>query len=232
MKKTTPILLTLLFFVTSFANCKAESKEDNTPLLAFLLYTNDQLSGNCAIVTKNSATSYSVSITPTPKGACKVDRTKAEVEATYNTTKNNIIAYYTKAGSVCDSSVTSITNGINTQITNSNNTNDATFEASVASKRAFSVPNLVVETAAKLKNDGRTEAQIAATSPTSLDDYFYVAAVEGSSTTACANALKAMNQTLIDAVTSTPPTKLIFSTCTYGSAEPATTKCATLNTEF
>ncbi|MCW7459731.1 hypothetical protein ND856_07655 [Leptospira bandrabouensis] len=234
MKKTTSILLALLFVAAVFGNCK-EDKKDDTPVLALLLYANDQLSGNCATVTRNSTTSYSVSLSTVPKGGCKVNQTKAEAEASFNTQKTNVLAFFTKAGSVCDTSATFTTNYFNTQITNSNNQTDSAFAATVEKTRAFSVGNLVTESALKLKNtDGRTDAQIAAMSPGSLNDLFFSTAITlaGNVSASCATAVKALDQTTADALTSTPPTKLVSSSCTYGSSAAATTKCATLATEF
>ncbi|MCW7470122.1 hypothetical protein [Leptospira kanakyensis] len=236
MKKTTSILLALLFVAAVFANCTPKEEKDNTPVLALLLYANDQLSGNCATVTRNNTTSYSASLTSVPKGGCKISSSKAEVEASYNTQKTNVVAYFTKAGSSCDPVTTAFNNSVNTLITNSNNTDDATFAASVEKQRAFSIGNLVTESTLKLKNtDGRTDAQIAAMSPASLDEMFFLTAIStagNAGVVACVTALKALNQTAADALTSTPPTKVALSSCTYGSAQPATTKCATLNTEF
>ncbi|TGK47879.1 hypothetical protein EHQ16_01200 [Leptospira kanakyensis] len=235
MKKTTSILLPLLFVATVFANCTPKEEKDNTPVLALLLYANDQLSGNCAIVTRNSTTSYSASLNSVPKGGCKINSTKAEVEASYNTQKTNVVAFFTKAGSSCDAVTTAFNNSVNTLITNTNNTDDATFAASVEKQRAFSIGNLVTESTNTLKAAGRTDAQIAATSPASLDEMFFVTAIStagNAGVAACVTALKALNQAAADALTSTPPTKVALSSCTYGSAQPATSKCATLNSEF
>jgi len=235
MKKTTSILLALLFVAAVFANCKPKEEDDNTPVLALLLYANDQLSGNCATVTRNAANSYSASLTSVPKGGCKVNTTKAEAEASFNTQKTNILAFYTKAGSACDTTATFVTTQINTQITNSNNQTDAAFAATVEKTRAISVSNLVTESALKLKNtDGRTDAQIAAMTPGNLNDLFYNTAITyaGFVSATCATAVKALDATTSAALTSTPPTKLTSSSCTYGSAAAATTKCATLSTEF
>lgn len=233
MKKTTSILLALLFVAAVFGNCKKDEKDD-TPVLALLLYANDQLSGNCATVTRNAANNYSASLTSVPKGGCKINTTKAEAEASFNTQKTNILAFYTKAGSVCDTTATFVTTQINNQITTSNNKSDATFAADVEKTRAYSVGNLVVETALKLKNDGRTDAQIAAMTPGNLNDLFYNTAITyaGFVSATCATAVKALDATTSAALTSTPPTKLTSSSCTYGSAAAATTKCATLSTEF
>lgn len=232
MKKTTSILLALLFVAAVFGNCKKDEKDD-TPVLALLLYANDQLSGNCATVTKNAANSYSASLTSVPKGGCKINTTKAEAEASFNTLKTNVLAYYTKAGSDCSAVATGFTNNVNAAITNSNNKSDATFAADVEKTRAYSVGNLVVETALKLKNDGRTDAQIAAMSPGSLEEYFFKTAIDSAAAVpACVTAVKALNQTSADALTSNPPTKLTSSSCTYGSVQPAATKCVSLATEF
>ncbi|TGM59347.1 hypothetical protein [Leptospira vanthielii] len=236
MKKTTSILLALLFVAAVFANCKPKEEDDNTPVLALLLYANDQLSGNCATVTRNAANSYSASLTSVPKGGCKVNSTKAEAEASFNTSKTNILAFYTKAGSTCDTSATFATAQINAAITASNNQTDAAFAATVEKTRAFTVSNLVTESALKLKNtDGRTDAQIAATTPATLNELFLASAIQYAgfaAATNCVTALKALDATASAALTSTPPTKLASSSCTYGSAQPATTKCATLSTEF
>lgn len=235
MKKTTSILLALLFVAAVFGNCKEEEKDDNT-VLALLLYANDQLSGNCATVTRNSSTSYSATITSVPKGGCKVASTKAEYEESIKTVKTKVLGYYTNQGASCNSSAAIATTQLDNLITTSNNKSDATFAADVEKQRAFTVGNLVTETALTLKNtDGRTDAQIAAMKPGTLEQYFLSTAIAYANAigaTSCVNLMKNIDLEGATGLTSNPPTIITSKTCTYGSSASATTKCATLNTEF
>ncbi|WP_198288804.1 hypothetical protein [Leptospira vanthielii] len=243
MKKTTSILLALLFVAAVFANCKPKEEDDNTPVLALLLYANDQLSGNCATIVKQG-TAYAANLSVVPKGGCKVSQTKAEAVASLETQRNSIVAFYTKAGSACDAVAASVTTTYNSFITNTNNTADATYAASAALQRAVSISNIVTESKNTLVVQGRTEAQIAATKPGNLNDLFFASAFQtAAGVPACATAVKALDQTSADALTSTPPTKIVSSACGYGTGASyttssgvtlplATTKCATLNTEF
>ncbi|MDF3820678.1 hypothetical protein P3G55_12245 [Leptospira sp. 96542] len=233
MKKTISTLLALLFVAAVFTNCEKD-KEDNTPLLVLLLAA-DQLGGNCATITRQSTTSYSATITVVPKGACKVNQTKAEAVTSAETSKTTILGFYTRAGASCDATKTTVTTLLDNDINTTKNKTDAAYAEDVAKLRALSVGSLIVETTAKLKNDGRTDAQIAAMSLGTIDDLGLYSAAEYArilTQTACQNAVKALNQASADAIFSNPPTKLVTSSCTYGSSAAAGTKCATLNLEF
>ncbi|TGL87845.1 hypothetical protein EHQ68_00335 [Leptospira congkakensis] len=229
--KTISIFITLLFVATAFTNCKPEKKDDNTPVVALLLYANDQLSGSCAEITKNSSTSYTATVSSLPKGSCSQPATKEEAISKTQALLEKIVAIYTKAGSVCDSSSASISTFHNNRITTFRNMTTEQYNASIANKRVIAITNIVTETYNQLKNgNGYTDAQIAAIKPGSSEDYYALNAFEGSNLAACTTAIQ--NSGAYAGFFTTPPTVVAISSCTYGSSQPATTKCATLNTEF
>ncbi|WP_411821833.1 hypothetical protein [Leptospira sp. 'Mane'] len=54
-------------------NCKKKEDDDNTPMAFLLLYINDQMSGNCATITKATASgvvTYTAVANAVPKGGC------------------------------------------------------------------------------------------------------------------------------------------------------------------
>lgn len=233
MKKTTSILLALLFVAAVFANCKPKEDKDDTPVLALLLYANDQLSGNCASVTKASATSYTATLVSVPKGGCSLSATKEAAAAQTKSTLEKLTAIYTKAGSNCNATLTVVTTNFNNNITNLNNMTVDQYNATIANSKYIPIGNLVTESYSTLKNAGRTDEQIAATRPGSLEDYYTMNAVlyaTQAAQTACITAIKDSGATA--GLFTTPATVLASSSCTYGSSQPATTKCATLATEF
>ncbi|MCW7493909.1 hypothetical protein ND861_14665 [Leptospira sp. 2 VSF19] len=230
MKKTTSILLALLFVAAVFGNCKKDEKDD-TPVLALLLYANDQLSGNCASVTKASSTSYTAFLISVPKGGCSQQATKEAAAAQTKSTLEKIAAIYAKAGSNCNAVSTAVTTNLNNNVTNLNNMTEDQYKATLVNNRMIAIGNLVTESYNSLKAAGRTDEQIAATRPGSLEDYYVASAVlYAGAQTACVTAIKDSGATA--GLFTNPQTVLALSSCTYGSSQPATTKCATLNTEF
>lgn len=232
MKKTTSILLALLFVAAVFGNCK-EDKKDDTPVIALLLYANDQLSGNCASITKASATSYTATLISVPKGGCSQQATKEAAAAQTKSTLEKLTAIYTKAGSNCNATLTGVTTSFNNNINTLNNMTVDQYNATLVNAKMIAIGNLVTESYNTLKNAGRTDEQIAATRPGSLEDYYTMNAVlyaTQAAQTACITAIKDSGATA--GLFTTPATVLANSSCTYGSSQPATTKCATLATEF
>lgn len=231
MKKTTSILLALLFVAAVFANCKPKEEDDNTPVLALLLYANDQLSGNCASITKASATSYTATLISVPKGGCSQQATKEAAAAQTKSTLEKIAAIYAKAGSNCNATSTAVTTNFNNNVTAINNMTEDQYKATLVNNKMIAIGNLVTESYNTLKAAGRTDEQIAATRPGSLEDYYVMNAVLFAGLQpACITAIKDSGATA--GLFTTPPTVVAFSSCTYGSSQPAATKCATLNTEF
>ncbi|TGM59346.1 hypothetical protein [Leptospira vanthielii] len=233
MKKTTSILLALLFVAAVFGNCKPKEEDDNTPVLALLLYANDQLSGNCASITKASSTSYTATLVSVPKGGCSQSATKEAAVAQTKSTLEKIAAIYAKAGSNCNATSTVVTTNFNNNVTAINNMTEDQYKATLVNNKMIAIGNLVTESYNTLKNAGRTDAQITATRPGSLEDYYVMNAVLYATQavqTACITAIKEAGYTA--GLFTTPATVLASSSCTYGSAQPATTKCATLSTEF
>ncbi|EOQ96753.1 hypothetical protein LEP1GSC195_2349 [Leptospira wolbachii serovar Codice str. CDC] len=232
MKKITLATFVLLIVATLFTNCFEldKKKEDNTAITALLLYVNDQLGGNCAMVMK-SGTTYTASLFSIPKGGCSKPSTKEEAIALNQSNKEKTTAIFTKAGSNCNAALTAYTNTINNNITTLQNQTEAQYTASVANTKYIVIGNLVTESALTMKNElGYTEAQIASTNPGTLQDYYITAAilVSGASQ-ACQNEVKLQGS---PGLQTTPASVLSYSVCAYGPTAAATRKCATLSDQY
>lgn len=229
MKKTIFTTFLLIAISILFSNCFEldKKKEDNTAITALLLYVNDQLSGNCAMVMK-SGTTYTASLFSIPKGGCNKPATKEEAIALNQSYKEKITAIFTKAGSNCNAALTAYTNTINNNITTLQNQTEAQYTASVANTKYIVIGNLVTESALTMKNElGYTEAQIATTQPGTLQDYYITAAIMASGASqACQNEAKLQGS---PGLQTTPATVLSYSVCAYGPTAAATRKCATLS---
>jgi hypothetical protein len=113
----------VLFLGLSFTNCHSKSDNSGYQTTALLVnYLNDLLSGNCAVVTKQTTAAgvatYSAQGTTIPKGGCSA----SALGSTYTTTSSDIVtktdAYFTKITTILDtysacSTISSIIKGEN-----------------------------------------------------------------------------------------------------------------------
>lgn len=233
MKKTITIVFEILFAVTLFANCIPQKEKDDAPVIALLVYANDQLSGNCASVTKTNSTTYSATLLSVPKGGCSQPGTKEEAVAQTKSETAKLQTIYAKAGSNCNATSTTSNSTANYLINSYNNMTEDQYKATLVNSKMIAIGNLVTESRNTLKNAGRTEEQIAAMKPGSLEDYYTMSAVAFANAATQPGCVTAINNSSSNAALFTiPPTVVALSSCTYGSSQPASTKCATLNTEF
>ncbi|MCW7493910.1 hypothetical protein ND861_14660 [Leptospira sp. 2 VSF19] len=233
MKKTKSISLALLFVVAVFTNCIPKEEKDNSPVIALLLYANDQLSGNCASVTKTNSTTYTATLLSVPKGGCSQPGTKEEAVAQTKSETAKLQTIYSKAGSNCNATSTAATSTANYLINAYNNMTEDQYKVSLVNGKMVAIGNLVTESHNTLKNAGRTDEQIAAMKPGSLEDYYTMSAVAFATAATQPTCVIAIKDSSTNAgLFTTPPTVVALSSCTYGSSQPATTKCANLNLEF
>ncbi|MCC6274717.1 MAG: hypothetical protein IT569_02565 [Leptospiraceae bacterium] len=239
-------LVALAVAVAFAVNCSKKEKSDNSAIMLLLA---DQLSGNCANIVK-SGSSYSVTITGIPKGACKASYTAAEQLAATQTYYAGISNAYAKAGSTCDTLRTANT-------TLSSNLTASTFTATTsATVQAQSVSNGITEASATLAiaptyGYAVSTTEQAASKLASVDDLFaavaYQTAMTSTSFATCAAALLVAypNVATISSTTLyytygklsttyTKPSAPQFSSvsCIYPTATSSTGKCATLAPSF
>jgi hypothetical protein len=114
-------IIALAVVLALTTNCKKEEKNDDVTILGLLAvaYASDLQSGNCATVTK-SGTAYTASMTPLPKGACTVATTREAAVLKFKAFYAKMIDVYTKAGSACDSTKTTIQSQSDALTVNSN----------------------------------------------------------------------------------------------------------------
>ncbi len=230
-------LIALAVAMALTANCKKDEKKDNTPTLGLLAlaYASDLQNGNCATVTK-TGTSYSASITPIPKGACSIATTREAAVAKIKAIYAKYIDIYTRAGSACDATKTSIQSQSNALTVNSNlgagaNASEDQYATYIAKQKAYVVGNLVTETTTPLTTAGYT---VANTTSGSVDQYFLALSnLSANGSSACQTAVKALDSTYFAEVTAKTKVNLINdNSCKYGTGSDSTNKCASLSEQF
>jgi hypothetical protein len=198
-------------------------------------YANDQQSGNCATVTK-SGTTYTASMTPIPKGACSIATTRDAQVTKLKTFYAKMIDVYTRAGSACDPTRTSIQSQSNALTVNSNlgagaNSTEEQYATYISNQKAFIVGSLVTEAAIPLTIAGYT---VANTTSGSVDQYFLAQSnhyANGSSS--CQSAVKALDSSYFAEITAKTKVNLINdNSCKYGAGSDSTNKCASLSELF
>jgi hypothetical protein len=237
--KSKLILIALAVALALTTNCKkvAKNDDDTTTLgILALAYINDQQSGNCATVTK-TGTSYYASFNVFPKFLCSLPLSREEAVNKSKAIYSKVIDVYSKAGSVCDSSKNSLkatSDGLTVNSTlisaslNSYATEDLYVTNFLSKTKAYVVTNFVTEAANTLKTNGFV---VANTSPGSLDQ-FYLAYASLLSSGGCKIAIEAMDITFFNAYNNDPKTKVLSSSCNYGTGSSVTNSCATLSEQF
>jgi hypothetical protein len=230
-------IIALAVVLALTANCKKDEKKDNTPTLGLLAlaYASDLQSGNCATVTK-TGTSYSASITPIPKGACTVATTREAAVLKFKAFYAKMIDVYTKAGSACDSTKTTIQSQSDALTVNSNlgpgsNSTEDQYATYIAKQKAFVVGNLVSEGAITLSTAGYT---VANTTSGSVDQYFLAQSnLYANGSSACQTAVKALDSVYFAEVTAKTKVNLINdNSCKYGTGSDSTNRCASLSEQY
>lgn len=188
------------------AGCKKEEEDDKTIELLAVAYL---LSGNCATVTKVSATTYVAGVSGVPNGGCNaatvVGETRAQGLANARGTLTRALTTYRNASALqCATSITTTEASANA-LTESNfcatltslgiGSNACDTEArwaeEVGKRRWFSVGNGRDEALTNILNTGGltlTAAQVAAARLASVDEITQLSLIAGA-TDACKNAL-------------------------------------------
>jgi hypothetical protein len=231
--KSKLILIALAVALALTTNCKKKEKDDDTTTLGLLAlaYVSDLQSGNCATVTK-TGTSYNAQLSVVPKGGCSIATTREAAVAQTKSFYAKYIDVYTRAGSACDVRKAQIQTLSDAFTVNSNlgagaNASEDQYATYIAKKKAYVVGNLVTETANTLTNSSYT---IANTTTGSLDQYFLNAASVSSGGGACQTAVQALDTAFFAAQTA--KTKVVSSSCNYGTGASATNSCASLNEQY
>ncbi|MBM9501224.1 hypothetical protein JWG44_13285 [Leptospira sp. 201903071] len=255
MKNNIMKLAAIVALTVAFAACKPKDSDDNTTTTA-LLFLLDQTSGNCAVVSRTNSTLYTASLTVIPKGGCN-QATLAGSTLAANTLITQ--AYYDTAQTIatslgCNSNTSARLTTLKEAVATANSTATAqtTFDTNVERTRYFPIADLRVEGIVALNTAlsplGFSQAEILALKVVSLDAYrnifpitFLGQAAGLAGDTACVTAVTNKSRTDYAGVRGVDPaattkatitTLPLINTCTYGSASPTNTTCATLNTQF
>ncbi|PJZ51771.1 hypothetical protein [Leptospira adleri] len=252
MKSNIMKLAAIAAFMVVLSACKPKDKDDNTTIGALVLLL-DQTSGNCATVQKNSATTYTATLSAIPKGGCN-----------QATLLGSDLASSILLGAARFDAISALSTSLgcsaatNTAIANAKTaaaaTTQATFDALVAQFRYFPISDLRVEAIVPLSAAGSTlttlgfsQAEILSLNRLTLDQTKLAQTTQllgtyatGAADAACGTAIANNNKTAFAGILgldSTATTKatvkgIASANCQYGSAPAATSKCATLNTEF
>ncbi|MBM9579329.1 hypothetical protein JWG45_19480 [Leptospira sp. 201903070] len=247
-------LAAIVALTVAFAACKPKDNDDNTTTA--LLFLLDQTTGNCAIVSRTNSTLYTASLTVIPKGGCN-QATLAGTTLAANTliAQANYDTAQTIATSLsCNASTSARLTTSKEAVATANSTAAAqtTFDTNAERTRYFPIADLRVEGIVALNTAlsplGFSQAEILALKVIGLDAYRNLiplsllgqaaaAAGDTACVTATTNKIRAdyagvrgvdANATTKATITTLP----LINTCTYGSASPTNTTCATLSTQF
>ncbi|MBM9501051.1 hypothetical protein JWG44_12390 [Leptospira sp. 201903071] len=252
MKKNLIKLVAVMALALAIAACKPK-EDDDTTTLAALAYFVDQTSGNCAQVTKLSATNYFATLSAIPKGGCNQATLLGSDLASYKVIQSaNFDAISALSTTLNCSAAT------NTAIANQKTavlaTTQANFDTAAASIRYFPISDLRVEgliplsaAASALTVLGFSAAEILNLNRLTVDQSKLASATQflgvlaaGTADAACLTAIGNNNKTAfagilgLDSTANSKDTVkgIPSATCLYGSGAAATAKCATLSTEF
>lgn len=248
LKLTKTMIAVFTIAAMASIGCASDDDGDDDLLLLGVLFIADQNSGNCAQICQGSfdtsgnctgadgTASYEVQINTVPKGGCSAAYTVEERKASFNSLLDRIKGTYSNVGSNCDQAATDLENNRTTYLNSITQAHEpATFKTSV-------VGSLIEETRAAIKagvatqsnvtiTGVDTDAKVDALTLGSFDDYVASGARSlAGGYSACQADIENKYPNVAKSRTS-PPTALIGSSCTYGSA--ATNKnCTSISEEF
>jgi hypothetical protein len=215
-----------------------EKKVEDTGILESLLlmvaYTRGQSKEQCAYITK-SGTTYSVGLSARSKQICFVPNSRADaLEVSKINFYNKVIDVYSRAGSACN------VNRIGMQAYKDARTVDNTdfgpgagicsteaqYIAAKENVRLFTIENIVTESYATFTSAGFDVAN----TTSGTEDQFILHSASSISSGAYQAAVQALDSVFFTEITA--KTKIVISSCSYGTGANSNNQCATLKEEF